>query len=218
MSYIEQPSPDGIAQAFLLAERFIGTQRCALILRDNVFYGRGTQDNLDQACGQQRGATAFAYRVQNPERYGVVEFDAHGQAVGLEEKPAQLEPNYAVTGLDYYDNDVIEIARGLKPSPRGELEITDVNRHYLQQGRLSVQVLSRGIAWLNTGTPESLIGASTFIAIIERRQGLKISVPEEIAFRKGYIDAELLLRLADDYNGSAYGKYLRQLVDKPFLP
>jgi len=216
LCYMEQPSPDGIAQAFLLAEDFIGQRRCALILGDNVYYGHGMQQSLDSACGQQ-GATVFAYRVQDPERYGVVEFDREGRAIALEEKPQRPKSSYAITGLYFYDNDVIGIARSLKPSARGELEITDVNKCYLERGKLSVQVMGRGTAWLDTGTPESLIGASTFIATIERRQGLKISVPEEIAFRKGYIDADHLLRLADAYGSNAYGNYLRLLVNELLL-
>jgi glucose-1-phosphate thymidylyltransferase len=187
LSYAEQAEPAGLAQAFLIGEDFIGDAHVALILGDNVFYGRDLQTNFRVVGMSRKGATVFAYRVQDPERYGVVEFDARGKAVGLEEKPQQPKSNYAVTGIYFYDNQVVEFAKGLRPSPRGELEITDINKCYLEQGSLAVEILGRGIAWLDTGTPSSLLGASNFVETMELRQGLKICCPEEVAFRMGYI-------------------------------
>ncbi|MDF3736701.1 glucose-1-phosphate thymidylyltransferase RfbA, partial [Enterobacter hormaechei] len=197
IQYKVQPSPDGLAQAFILGEEFIGEDNCALVLGDNIFYGHDLPRLLEGAASQQEGATVFAYHVSDPERYGVVEFDKDGTAIGLEEKPQQPKSNYAITGLYFYDNDVIEMAKSLTPSERGELEITDINRIYMQQGRLSVAMMRRGYAWLDTGTHQSMIEASNFIATIEERQGLKVSCPEEIAFRRDFIDAEQLRVLAE---------------------
>jgi glucose-1-phosphate thymidylyltransferase len=214
LSYAPQPAPDGLAQAFIIGERFIGDSACALVLGDNVFYGHDLPRELRQASTNEAGATVFAYPVKDPGRYGVVEFDADGHAVGLEEKPRHPRSRYAVTGLYFYDNDVVEIAKSIRPSARGELEITDVNKRYLEAGRLRVQVMGRGIAWLDTGTPDSLLAASMFIETIEQRQGLKISCPEEIAFRMGFIDAAMLGSLAEEYGVSEYGRYLKQLLDE----
>ena len=216
LSYAVQPSPEGLAQAFLIGEEFIGTDPCALILGDNVFYGHGLPELLAAAACGSKGATVFAYAVQDPQRYGVVEFDQRGTAIGLEEKPAEPKSRYAVTGLYFYDNQVVGIARDVRPSARGELEITDVNRHYLERGQLGVQVMGRGIAWLDTGTPGSLLAASTFIETVEQRQGLKICCPEEVAYRVGFIDRERFERLANAYDDSAYGAYLRSIVSEPF--
>lgn len=215
LSYAEQPEPAGLAQAFLIGERFIGDSHVALILGDNVFYGHDLQTNFRAVGMNREGATVFAYRVQDPERYGVVEFDARGQAVGLEEKPTQPKSNYAVTGVYFYDNQVIKFAKGLRPSPRGELEITDINKCYLEQGNLAVEILGRGIAWLDTGTPSSLLGASNFVETMELRQGLKICCPEEVAFRMGYITPTQLGLLADRYGKSPYGEYLARLMLEP---
>lgn len=212
LQYKVQPSPDGLAQAFILGEEFIGSDTCALVLGDNIFYGHDLPRLLENAANQQEGATVFAYHVRDPERYGVVEFDKSGIAVGLEEKPLQPKSNYAITGLYFYDNDVIEIAKSLKPSARGELEITDINRIYMEQGRLSVAMMRRGYAWLDTGTHQSMIEASNFIATIEERQGLKVSCPEEIAYRRGFIDAEQIKHLAEPLKKTAYGQYLFNLV------
>lgn len=212
LQYKIQPSPDGLAQAFILGEEFIGHDNCALVLGDNIFYGHDLPRLLESACNQQEGATVFAYHVKDPERYGVVEFDKAGTAVGLEEKPQQPKSNYAITGLYFYDNDVIEMAKNLTPSARGELEITDINRLYMQQGRLSVAMMRRGYAWLDTGTHQSMIEASNFIATIEERQGLKVSCPEEIAFRRGFIDAEQIKKLAEPLLKTDYGQYLLHLV------
>ncbi|MGA9670127.1 MAG: glucose-1-phosphate thymidylyltransferase RfbA [Terracidiphilus sp.] len=209
--YIVQPNPEGLAQAFILGRDFIGEDRCALVLGDNIFFGNQLATMLQSAAAQPSGATIFAYPVKDPERYGVVELNAVGQAVGLEEKPANPKSRYAVTGVYFYDNQVLDIAAGLKPSPRGELEITDVNRHYLKMGQLAVQTMSRGIAWLDTGTHDSLLEASSFVQIIEKRQGLKVACPEEIAFRAGFIDAEQLQRLAQGIK-NGYGDYLRELL------
>ena len=212
IQYKVQPSPDGLAQAFILGEEFIGEDNCALVLGDNIFYGHDLPRLLEGAASQQEGATVFAYHVSDPERYGVVEFDKDGTAIGLEEKPQQPKSNYAITGLYFYDNDVIEMAKSLSPSERGELEITDINRIYMQQGRLSVAMMRRGYAWLDTGTHQSMIEASNFIATIEERQGLKVSCPEEIAFRRGFIDAEQLRILAEPLKKTGYGQYLLNLT------
>jgi glucose-1-phosphate thymidylyltransferase len=211
-SYAEQPQPEGLAQAFILGRSFVGGDRVALVLGDNIFYGHGLPDQLRQAAARQSGGTVFAYRVKDPERYGVVDFDERGMALHIEEKPAQPRSNFAVTGLYFYDNAVLDIARGLRPSARGELEITDVNRAYLSQGRLRVEMFGRGIAWLDTGTHESLLQASMFIEAIETRQGLKVCCPEEIAFRAGYIDAAQLERLAAPLAKTGYGEYLLEVL------
>lgn len=212
LQYKIQPSPDGLAQAFILGEAFIGEDNCALVLGDNIFYGHDLPRLLEGAASQEDGATVFAYHVSDPERYGVVEFDKEGTAIGLEEKPQQPKSNYAITGLYFYDNDVIEMAKSLSPSARGELEITDINRLYMQQGRLSVAMMRRGYAWLDTGTHQSMIEASNFIATIEERQGLKVSCPEEIAFRRGFINAEQLRALAEPLKKTGYGQYLLNLT------
>ena len=208
LQYAIQPSPDGLAQAFIIGRDFVGNGDSALVLGDNIFYGHEFAHDLKLAGQQASGATVFAYHVHDPERYGVVEFDAAGQAISLEEKPTQPKSNYAVTGLYFYDNQVLDIARDLKPSPRGELEITDVNRVYLERQQLNVQVMGRGHAWLDTGTHESLLDASQFIATIEKRQGLKVACPEEIAFRKGWVDAAQLEALAQPMLKNLYGQYL----------
>ena len=210
--YTVQPSPDGLAQAFILGADFIGTAHAALVLGDNIFYGGGLTQKLRHAATQTTGASVFAYYVQDPERYGVVEFDSDGRAIGIEEKPAQPRSHYAVTGLYFYDNDVVDIASNIAPSPRGELEITDVNRVYLERGDLAVEVMSRGTAWLDTGTHNSLLDAANFIRVVEERQGLKVACPEEIAFRMGYIDEEQLLALAKPLAKSGYGVYLEGLL------
>ena len=211
-SYAEQPSPDGLAQAFVIGREFIGSDPSCLVLGDNIFYGHDLSSTLQRAAGRQSGATIFGYHVTNPSAYGVVEFDARGRAVRIEEKPVQPKSNYAVTGLYYYDNCVVDIARDLRPSPRGELEITDVNSRYLELGALEVEILGRGTAWLDTGTHEALLQAGLFIETIEQRQGLKIACPEEIAFRMGYIDAEQVERLAGALGDTGYGRYLLQLI------
>jgi len=208
LSYAVQPRPEGLAQAFLVGREFVGSSPSCLILGDNIFHGHDLAASLKAAAGGARGATVFAYPVTDPERYGVVEFDESGRAVSIEEKPASPKSRYAVTGLYFYDEQVVDIAARLKPSARGELEITDVNRVYLQQGTLSVQVMGRGTAWLDTGTHESLLEAAHFIETIERRQGLKIACPEEIAYRMGYIDAVQLERLAGPMKKNSYGQYL----------
>ena len=212
LSYTVQPSPDGLAQAFILGADFVAEAPVALVLGDNIFYGGGLTQKLRQAAAQESGASVFAYYVQDPERYGVVEFDGDGRAIGIEEKPLAPRSSYAVTGLYFYDNDVLEIARDIKPSPRGELEITDVNRAYLERGDLAVQVMSRGTAWLDTGTHNSLLDAANFIRVVEQRQGLKIACPEEIAYRMGYINSEELLALAKPLAKSGYGVYLENLL------
>ncbi len=212
LSYAAQPHPGGLAQAFLIGKEFIGRDPVCLILGDNVFHGDGFADTLMRASSREQGATVFGYWVQDPERYGVVTFDESGSAVEIDEKPAHPRSNYAVTGLYFYDNDVVEIAKDLRPSARGELEITDVNRAYLRRGRLRVIRLGRGFAWLDTGTHESLLQATDFIHAVEARQGLKIACPEEIAWRMGYIDTEQLVALADPLPKSGYGAYLLELV------
>jgi glucose-1-phosphate thymidylyltransferase len=214
ISYAVQPSPDGLAQAFLLGEDFIGSSPSALVLGDNIFYGGGFSKKLKSAANRDTGASVFAYYVQDPERYGVVNFNREGIALDIEEKPEQPKSHYAVTGLYFYDNDVIDIAKGIRPSARGELEITDVNKAYLQRGDLKVEVLSRGTAWLDTGTHNSLLDAGTFLRVVEERQGLKIACPEEIAYRMGYISAEQLLELAAPLEKSGYGIYLKKLLDE----
>ena len=212
LSYAEQPKPEGLAQAFIIGKKFVGSERVALVLGDNVFYGHGLPEQLRAAAQQTAGATVFAYRVSDPERYGVVQFDARGNALGIEEKPKQPKSNFAVTGLYFYDNEVLEIAASLKPSARGELEITDVNRAYLERRSLRVQQFGRGIAWLDTGTHESLLQAAMFIEAIESRQGLKVCCPEEIAFRSGYIDAAQLEQLALPLAKTRYGSYLLEIA------
>jgi len=213
IQYAVQASPDGLAQAFLIGSDFIGTDPCALVLGDNIFYGHELSQDLLAAGRRARGATVFAYPVHDPERYGVVEFDASGRAISLEEKPVKPKSRYAVTGLYFYDNRVIDVARALKPSPRGELEITDVNRQYLDRGELDVQVMGRGQAWLDTGTHDSLIEAALYIQTIEKRQGLKIACPEEIAYRQGFIDAAQLQALAQPLLKNGYGRYLIDVLN-----
>lgn len=212
LQYAVQPSPDGLAQAFLIGEQFLNGAPSALVLGDNIFYGHDFQKLLAGANGQITGSTVFAYHVQDPERYGVAEFDAQGKVLSLEEKPAVPKSNYAVTGLYFYDSQVVDLAKSLKPSPRGELEITDLNKLYLQQGQLNVQLMGRGYAWLDTGTHDSLLEAGQFIATLEQRQGLKVACPEEIAFRAGWIDAAQLEKLAQPLLKNGYGKYLMQCL------
>jgi glucose-1-phosphate thymidylyltransferase len=216
--YAEQPSPDGLAQAFIIGREFIGQDLCCLVLGDNIFYGHELSHTLQRASRQTRGATIFGYHVQNPSAYGVIEFDSAGRPVQIEEKPVRPRSSYAVTGLYFYDNRVVDIAREIRPSARGELEITDVNAAYLKLGELVVERLGRGTAWLDTGTHESLLQASLFIETIEQRQGLKIACPEEIAFRMGYIGAAQLEQLAGPLEKTAYGRYLRQLIQESVAP
>ncbi|MSR00475.1 MAG: glucose-1-phosphate thymidylyltransferase [Gammaproteobacteria bacterium] len=218
LQYAVQPSPDGLAQAFVIGKDFIGNDLSALVLGDNIFYGHDPNAQLEKAMMQDQGATVFAYHAQDPERYGVVAFDKQGKATSLEEKPVNPKSNYAVTGLYFYDNQVIEMAANLKPSARGELEITDLNRIYLERQQLTVEVMGRGYAWLDTGTHESLIEASNFIQTIEHRQSLKVSCPEEIAYRKGFINAEQLERLAQPLAKNGYGQYLQRLLKEGVQP
>src|SRR5213076_1840165 len=216
--YAEQPSPEGLAQAFVIGRDFVGGDPAALILGDNIFYGAGLRTLLRQAEERATGATVFAYYVSDPQRYGVVSFDAAGRAEKIEEKPRAPQSHYAVTGLYFYDNAVVEIARGLKPSPRGELEITDVNNAYLRAGKLQVVMLGRGIAWLDTGTPDALLQAANFVAAVEQRQGLKIGAPEEVAYRMGYIDAAQVERLTAAFKNNPYGQYLRRVLEEDRSP
>jgi len=215
LSYEEQASPGGLAQAFLIGERFIGGSPCCLILGDNIFYGHGLASMLQKFAGLQEGAVIFGYRVSDPQRYGVVEFDEHMRVLGIEEKPQQPKSRYAVTGLYFYDQQVIELASALRPSQRGELEITDLNRAYLDRGQLQLQLLGRGSAWLDTGTHASLLQAASYIETIEQRQGLKVSCVEEIAYRMGYIDENQLRSLAAELDSNDYGRYLLELLEQP---
>ncbi len=214
ISYAVQPNPEGIAQAFLIGAEFIGDEPCALVLGDNIFYGHELSDDLRKAAEKETGATVFAYPVHDPERYGVVAFDAEGKAISIEEKPAKPKSRYAVTGLYFYDGKVSEIAKALQPSPRGELEITDLNKVYMEQGKLDVVVMGRGMAWLDTGTHESLLEAGLFIETIEKRQGLKIACPEEIAYRMGYISADQVRELARPLSKNGYGQYLLSMLEE----
>jgi glucose-1-phosphate thymidylyltransferase len=212
IQYAVQPSPDGLAQAFVIGKNFIASQPSALVLGDNIFYGHDLVKQLHNASQQESGASVFAYHVHDPERYGVVEFDPQQRALSIEEKPAKPKSNYAVTGLYFYDQQVCDIAAGIRPSARGELEITDVNRHYLELGQLNVEMMGRGFAWLDTGTHDSLLEAASFIATLQKRQGLQVACPEEIAFRQGWIDAEQLARLAEPLKKNGYGQYLLNLL------
>ena len=213
LSYKEQPSPDGLAQAFLIGADFIGDDSCAMVLGDNIFYGNGLSPMLKKAASKQEGATVFGYYVDDPERVGIVEFDKNGKAISIEEKPEHPKSNYCVTGLYFYDKHVVEMARKVKPSARGELEITDLNRMYLEQGSLDVVTLGRGYAWLDTGTTDALAEASEFVRVIENRQGVQISAVEEIAYRNGWISKEKLLESAEQYGKSSYGKHLKQVAE-----
>lgn len=217
LSYKVQPSPDGLAQAFILGEEFIGDDSVAMILGDNIFHGHGLTKRLVQAAARDDGATVFGYYVEDPERFGVVEFDEEGKAVSLEEKPAEPKSNYAVTGLYFYDNDVVKYAKNLKPSPRGELEITDLNRIYLDQGKLNVTLLGDGFTWLDTGTHESLVDATNFVKTVEEHQHRKIACLEEIAFRQGWIDLEEMKKIYEIYKKNQYGAYLKKLIDRKYV-
>jgi glucose-1-phosphate thymidylyltransferase len=217
LSYAVQPSPDGLAQAFIIGEDFIGDDSCALVLGDNIYYGHGFEKILKNAAAKTEGGTVFAYHVHDPERYGVVEFNADGQAISLEEKPTQPKSNYAVTGLYFYDNQVVDIAKSIQPSARGELEITTVNQIYLEKAQLDVQVMGRGYAWLDTGTHESLLEASLFIETLEKRQGLKIACPEEIAYNSGYITAQQLEKLIVPLAKNGYGQYLKRILKETLV-
>lgn len=217
ISYAVQPSPNGLAEAFIIGRDFIGGRPSALVLGDNLFYGHDLAQSVQGAAAGADGATVFAYRVSNPQAYGVVEFDATGRAISIEEKPRAPKSNFAVTGLYFYDENVVDIAAALKPSPRGELEITDVNRTYLERGKLRVEVMGRGSAWLDTGTHDSLVQATHFVQTVEQRQGLKIAAPEEVAYRMGYIDRSQLLKLAEGLGKSEYGAYLRALAAEDFI-
>lgn len=218
ISYAEQPRPEGIAQAFLIAADFLGNAPCALVLGDNIYHGHDLSHVLHRSTARSEGATVFAYRVNNPQAYGVVEFDKHGKAISIVEKPANPRSHYAVTGLYFYDHRIVDIAREMKPSARGELEITDVNARYLAAGELHVEILGRGVAWLDTGTHESLLAAGQFIETLEQRQGLKVACPEEIAYHMGYIDAAQVKRLAEPLKKSGYGQYLLQILREQDLP
>lgn len=215
LAYAEQPSPDGLAQAFIIGESFIGKDPACLILGDNIFYGSGLSKMLQKTNSESRGATVFGYYVNDPERYGVVEFGDGGRVISIEEKPKVPKSNHAVVGLYFYDNDVVKIAKSLKPSPRGELEITDLNNRYLKEGRLNVELLSRGTAWLDTGTHESLVQATNYVEAVENRQGLKIASPEEVAWRMGYINQEEVAKLAAKLGKSSYGQYLTKMIEAP---
>ncbi|MCM1234888.1 MAG: glucose-1-phosphate thymidylyltransferase RfbA [Ruminococcus flavefaciens] len=217
LSYKEQPSPDGLAQAFLLGEEFIGDDSCAMILGDNIFYGSGLKKHLKEAASREKGATVFGYYVEDPERFGIVEFDESGKAISIEEKPEHPKSHYCVTGLYFYDRDVVARAKNVKPSARGELEITDLNRMYLEEGTLNVVTLGRGYAWLDTGTMDALADATEFVKVIENRQGIKISAVEEIAYKNGWINREQLLESADAYGKSNYGKHLKQVAEGKIL-
>jgi glucose-1-phosphate thymidylyltransferase len=218
LRYTVQPSPDGLAQAFILGREFVGQDPAALILGDNIYYGHELAEQVQRANARPKGATVFAYHVNDPERYGVVEFDRSGRAISIEEKPAQPRSSYAVTGLYFYDNQVLDIAASIKPSTRGELEITDVNRLYMQAGALHVEIMGRGMAWLDTGTHESLLEAASFIETIEKRQGLKIACPEEIAYRSGWISAQDVARIAEPLKKNGYGQYLLRMLSEQVLP
>lgn len=213
LSYAEQPSPDGLAQAFIIGEDFIGKDKCAMILGDNIFHGNGLSRVLKQAAEKETGATVFGYYVDDPERFGVVEFDKDGEVISIEEKPKEPKSNYAVAGLYIYDNKVVEYAKKIKPSERGELEITDINKLYLQEGQLHVKLLGRGYAWLDTGTIESLLEAAEFMSILEKRQGIKVCIPEEIAYKNGWISAKKLGEIISEYGKSNYGNYLRKVKE-----
>lgn len=217
LEYKTQPSPDGLAQAFLIGEEFIAGSGCIMILGDNIFYGNGLSNLLENAITENKGATVFGYYVDNPERFGVVEFDADGKAVSIEEKPEQPKSHYAITGIYIYDEKVVEYAKSLQPSPRGELEITDLNKIYLSDGTLEVKVLGRGFAWLDTGTTESLLEAGDFMCLLEKRQGIKISVPEEIAYKRGWITKDDLLEQINLYGKSSYGRYLKKILENGIL-
>lgn len=217
LSYREQPAPEGLAQAFLIGESFLNGERCAMVLGDNIFYGNGLTNHLQNAANQQNGATIFAYYVEDPKRFGIVEFDKQGNAVSLEEKPEHPKSNYCVTGLYFYDEKVCELAKSLKPSPRGELEITDLNRLYLEAGELHVVTLGRGYAWLDTGTMDALAEATEFVHVVEQRQGIQIAALEEIAYQKGWISEKLLRQAAENYGKSAYGMHLQKVLERKIL-